>query len=159
MRSFIPGTFLLFSPGGKQYGVHDHCVAGAAAEVSGHGCPDLVLVGLRRIPEQGKGDNDHGRCAESALHGPGIAKGLGQNRKARCISEPLDGNDPPSVHSPQGHQAGEGRAIVQQDRTSAALPLATADLGSCQIEFIPKYFRQPRTRPCIGANRTTVQCE
>jgi hypothetical protein len=124
--------------GGVEDRAHDRRVARAATDVAADRLVDLVDGRVGVAGEQGLGRHDHAGRAEAALGGEPVEEGLLDVAELGPVGEPLDGRDVGAVDGGRGHEAGDHRRAVDQDRARAAGALRASALGTGQAELFPQ---------------------
>src|SRR5215469_6182932 len=134
--------------GGQQNAIDDALVASAPADVAGQRVADLLLVGVRMVPEERGGLHDHARRAEPALEAMRIPHRLLQRAQPPTRlpfplhGEPLDRRYLAADGLDRQHQARAHRPAVDDDRARAAASVLAAQMGAGETEVIPQEVRQ-----------------
>ena len=121
--------------------VVDAVITGAAAEIA---LQHPRQVPTRRLVE-GRGGHDHARCAEAALKGLCIEKGLLHGVQLAVLGEALDCRDRAALGPIGRHQAAMERQAIQPHRASAAIALVAT-----LLDAEPSMLAQERPEALAG---------
>ena len=123
------------------HGGDDLHIARAAAVVVAQCVFDLFFVGVRVLIEQRLRADDHAGNAETALHGPGLAVGVGVELLF-LVRQALDGQDVTAFERIGGRRAGPAGLAVDQNGTRAARALAASVLDARQVQLVAQIAQQ-----------------
>ena len=123
--------------GGQLHRVHDFHIAGAAADVIAQGVGDLLPGRAGVLVQQGLGAHDHARDAETALHGPCLAKGIGV-RVLFKVRKAFHRQDGFALHAVGLLDAAFDGLAVDEDGAGAASAFAATVLHRGQVQGVPQ---------------------
>src|SRR5688500_2506841 len=120
-------------------GVDDVLVAGAAAEVSRDGPPDVVLGGVGGVLQQGRRRQHHARSAEPALEAVLLREPFLDGVQLARPAQAFDGGElmPVGLDTEEGARL-HGQA-VEQHGAGAATGRVAAEVGPGQAEHLPEH--------------------
>ena len=127
---------------GQTHGGEDLYIARAAAVVVAQGIADLIVGRIGVLIEQRLGAKHHARDAEAALHGPGLAVGVGIELLF-FLRQALDGDDVAACERIGKRGAGADGLAVDEHGAGAAGALGTAVLDGGQVQHIAQVAQQP----------------
>ena len=128
--------------GGQPHGGEDLHIARAAAVVVAQGIADLIVGRIGVFIEQRLGAKHHARDAEAALHGSGLAVGVGIELLF-FLGQALDGDDVAACERIGKRGAGADGLAVDEHGAGAAGALGTAVLDGGQVQRIAQVAQQP----------------
>ena len=149
-----PPAFALF--GCPLDGPHDRGVAGAAADLSGDGLADGLLVGVGHPVEQGpRGDHHPGR-AEPALQPVTLHEAFLHGVEPPVDLEALDRADAAATGHRREHGAGLHRFAVDVDDAGAAVTGVAAPMGPGEPQLVPQEMHEQHPGFDLGGHRLAV---
>src|SRR6266851_4152786 len=130
--------------GRAPHGAHDVLVSGAAAEVALKPVPDLLVRGVRIVPEQVDGGQDHAGSAVAALQ-----RVLGVERLLHwvplAVGEALDGGDAASIRLNGQDGAALDRGPVHQHGAGTAVGGIAPDGGAGLADGFSQVMNKQQT--------------
>ena len=118
--------------------------------------PDLVLGRIVVLVEQTDGRHDHPGRAEAALQAVALPEPLLDRMKIAVLGQALDRGDGGSLGLDRQHRARLGADTVHQNRAGTAITALTTDVGTGQIEVLPKEMDQERSCIHVAADASPV---
>src|SRR6266850_5239636 len=134
----------------------DTLVGSATTDVAIHGTHDLMVRRLRVFSQQREGGENHAGCAEAALHGVVLQKGLLERMQAPVLFETLDGDDGLVADSSNLRMAGTGGHTIDQDGAGAALAFTAAIFTAGEIEIVAQNAEQSSLAVDIDFNGLAI---
>src|SRR5262249_31047240 len=135
---------------------HDVQITGAAAQVSGDGCTDLLFARLLGALEQGAACHQHPRRAVAALQSVLFGEAFLHRVQLAGLFEPFDGSDLAAIGLHCEHGTGLDRLTVQNDGARTAVRGVTADVGSRQPKHLADQMYEQQARLDLGFTRAAV---
>ncbi len=130
----------------RQDCLDDVVIAGAATEVAFQPLSRLMFVGRGTGFNQLDGTHDHPRCAEAALEGMVLMKGLLHRVEFAALGQPLDGCDGGSIGFDRQHGAALHGTTVDVNDAGPAVAGIAADVGSGELQFVAKQLNEECSR-------------
>src|ERR671915_2629979 len=143
-RSISPAIALPHLPGGPLDRLDDPQVAGAAAEVAGEGLAQLLVAGIRMLPQERLHRHQEARSAEPALERVRLMESALERVEAIVAREALDRPERAAARLDRQHQAGPHRLAVELDRAGTADALLAADLRAGETRGVADEVGQER---------------
>ena len=141
-------------PGKKRRGVHARAAAARRMarrirmcvphrqRLGAHCRADLLLVRVRRSPQQSFGAHDHPGDAVAALRGLlGLERGL-HRAQLPILGETFDGGDLAAAQRGDGREAGEHGGVADEHGAGPALPEAASEFRAVQLQAIAQHVEQ-----------------
>lgn len=116
-------------------------VGAAAANVTLHGCVDIVVGWFRRLFQQGGCRHDLARLAVTAL-GYLVLDPRFLNGMIGVFGKALNGGNLLSRHGRNRNTAGTGRGTIEVNGTGSALGNAAAKFSTRQAHYVPNSPQQ-----------------
>src|SRR5438045_2509876 len=114
----------------------DAGVGAAAADVSAHAFPNIVVVGAAGFLQQRDGRHDLSRRAVAALEAVAVDEGLLHRVEPIAFGEALDRRDRLALCRGRERQTRQDAAPADVHRAGAALAVIAAFLGSRQLQML-----------------------
>ena len=125
----------------QTHSAHDLHIARAAAVIVAQGIADLIVCRVQVPVEQRLCAQHHTRNTEAALHGSGLAVGVGVE-PLFFIRQTLDGDDVTARQRIGERCAGADGFAVNEHGARAAGALRTAVLDACQVQRVAQIAQQ-----------------
>jgi hypothetical protein len=128
--------------GGVLNRLHDVLVAGAAAQVAAHACPDLLFRRIGVLLQEPIGAHQHAWRAEAALQAVLLVKAFLNGVQHGALRQALDGGDGAAIALNRQVRAALDGLPVDVDGTGAAMTGFAAYVGTGQIELLSQEMDQ-----------------
>src|ERR1700733_14965376 len=134
----------------------DTDIGAAAADIPGHRCVDIGVVGLRRSGEQSCRRHDLAGLAIAALDDFEIEPGFLHFGAGLAGADALDRGDGLGADRTDGQQARAHRIAVDMNRACAALRDAAAEFRAGHAEYVAQHPEQRRVLGSVESYTSTI---
>ena len=122
---------------------YDLLIPCAAAEISGNGLPHFKFCRGAVLIEEGLGRERHAGCAEAALDGPVVDKGLLNGVECAVgVLHPFNRCDLSAIGLEGKGDTGLDGLAVEEDRAGPAFPESTALLGAGKVQVLAEKLQK-----------------